>query len=78
MSQIRTKGNSDFFQEYYYEGLGADKDLGISHHSDLADSLAKTTRIVAAQIPQKNLEMGTECMVEGGKEALGSDMLQET
>nr|POE70182.1 hypothetical protein CFP56_61084 [Quercus suber] len=75
MNQIRTKGISDFSQKHCDKGVGAGKDIGISHPTDSADLIAKTTRIVAAQFPHKDLKMGTECMVEDGLEALDSVML---
>ena len=66
----------DLSHEHYLEETG--KDLEKSHHSDSADSISKTTRITAGQNPQKDLEMGTDCMVEDWKEASGSGFQQET
>lgn len=83
MSQQRTKGIPDFSQEHYYKVVGVGKDLVRPHPIDSADPIAETTRLgaatrpVAAQIPHKDLEMETECMVENGLEISGSDMLQE-
>ena len=57
--------------------MGASKDPGTSHFIDLTNLIAKATRIAAAQILQKDLEMGTECMVDDGLEASGSEILQE-
>nr|POE45005.1 hypothetical protein CFP56_79716 [Quercus suber] len=75
VSQTRTKGSLDFSQEHYLEETG--KNIEKSHHSDTVDTLAETTRIGAAQNPQKDLDMGTNDMVEDGKVASGSGSQQE-
>ncbi|KAK9986224.1 hypothetical protein SO802_031175 [Lithocarpus litseifolius] len=56
-SHINTKGNLNL-SEHYLEETG--KDLEKSHHSDSTQLISETTRITAAQNPQKDLEMKIE------------------
>ncbi|XP_030936258.1 uncharacterized protein LOC115961412 [Quercus lobata] len=61
-SQDRFKGNLDLSQTSSH--VEASENLGKSDHSDSVDSGSETTREDAAQIPQSNLEIRKDCVME--------------
>nr|POF24157.1 hypothetical protein CFP56_06240 [Quercus suber] len=61
-SQDKFKGNPDLSHTSGY--VEASENLGKSDHSDSADTGSETTREEAAQIPQSNLEMRKDCVME--------------
>ncbi|XP_030934168.1 uncharacterized protein LOC115959762 [Quercus lobata] len=61
-SQDRFKGNPDLSQTSSH--VEASENLGKSDHSDSVDSGSETTREDAAQIPQSNLEIRKDCVME--------------
>ena len=62
LSQVGFKGNLDLSQASAQ--VEASEDLSKSDHSDLADTRSDTTRVVAGQNMQSDLEMRKDCMME--------------
>lgn len=74
-SQVSSKGNPDFSQSLAH--VQASDNLGKSDQSDSADTGSETTRDEAAQIPQSDIAMKKDCVMEDHCENTRDEGLQD-